>query len=146
MVQNFGLEEQVIFAGFIPESQLPAIYAACDIFVMASREIPGRLDLVEGFGISFLEASASGLPVVAGHSGGVPDAVRDGKTGFLVDPDTPEDIASAIKLLLIDSDLARRLGNEGRHWIETEMSWEHVAKRLRNAIQSLTCARNLQET
>lgn len=146
MVQKFGLEDQVIFAGFIPESQLPDIYAACDIFVMASREIPGRLDLVEGFGISFLEASASGLPVVAGHSGGVPDAVQDGKTGFLVDPDTPEDIASAIKLLLIDSDLARRLGNEGRHWIETEMSWEHVAKRLRNAIQSLTCARNLQET
>lgn len=137
MVQNFGLERQVVFAGFTPESQLPAMYAACDIFVMASREIPGRLDLVEGFGISFLEASASGLPVVAGSSGGVPDAVRDGKTGLLVDPDDPEGIAFAIKLLIIDSDLARRLGSEGRHWVETEMSWEHVAKRLRNAIQRL---------
>lgn len=137
MVQNFGLERQVVFTGFVPESQLSAMYSDCDIFIMASREIPGRLDLVEGFGISFLEASASGLPVVAGRSGGVSDAVKDRKTGLLVDPDNPEDIAFAIKLLITDSDLARRLGRAGRHWIETEMSWEHVAKRLRNSIQKL---------
>ncbi len=137
MVQELGLENQVIFTGFIPDNQLPAIYTSCDIYVMASREIPGRLDLVEGFGISFLEASASGLPVVAGDSGGVSDAVRNGKTGLLVNPDNPEEIASAIKHLLTDDNLARLLGNEGRRWTETEMNWEHVARRMVNAMQKM---------
>ena len=137
MAQALGLENQVEFTGFIPENQLPAIYTSCDIYVMASREIPGRLDLVEGFGISFLEASASGLPVVAGDSGGVSDAVQHGKTGLLVNPDNPEDIASAIKRLLTDDNLARRLGSEGRRWTETQMSWEHAAERLINAIQRM---------
>ena len=137
MVQDLGLEDQVVFTGFVPDNQLPSIYTSCDIFVMASREIPGRLDLVEGFGISFLEASASGLPVVAGDSGGISDAVQHGKTGLLVNPDNPEDIASAIKCLLTDDNLARRLGNEGRRWTETEMSWEHMAKRMISAMQRM---------
>ena len=137
MVQDLGLEGQVVFTGFIPGNKLPAIYTFSDIYVMASREIPGRLDLVEGFGISFLEASASGLPVVAGNSGGVSDAVHHGKTGLLVNPDNPEDIASAIKGLLIDEDLAKCLGNEGRRWAETQMSWEHVAERMVNAMQRM---------
>ena len=137
MVQALGLENQVEFTGFVSDNQLPATYTSCDIFVMASREIPGRLDLVEGFGISFLEASASGLPVVAGDSGGISDAVQHGKTGLLVNPDNPEDIASAIKCLLTDDDLARRLGDEGRRWTETEMSWEHMAKRMISAMQRM---------
>jgi phosphatidylinositol alpha-1,6-mannosyltransferase len=137
MTQILGLENQVEFTGFISRNQLPSIYNSCDIYVMASREIPGRLDLIEGFGISFLEASASGLPVVAGNSGGVSDAVRNGKTGILVHPDNPEDIASAIKRLLTDNNLARRYGNEGRRWTETQMSWEQVAERLVNAIHRM---------
>jgi phosphatidylinositol alpha-1,6-mannosyltransferase len=137
MAQILGLENQVEFTGFISGDQLPPIYNSCDIYVMASREIPGHLDLIEGFGISFLEASASGLPVVAGDSGGVSDAVRNGKTGILVHPDNPEDIASAIKRLLTDDSLARRYGNEGRRWTETQMSWEQVAERLVNAIQRM---------
>ncbi len=137
MVQDLGLEDQVVFAGFVPDNQLPAMYTSCDIFVMASREIPGRLDLVEGFGISFLEASASGLPVVAGDSGGVSDAVQHGKTGLLVNPDNPEDIAYAIKCLLTDNNLATCLGNEGRRWTETEMSWEQVSKRMVSAMQRM---------
>jgi phosphatidylinositol alpha-1,6-mannosyltransferase len=137
LAQNFGLESQVTFTGFVPDSQLPEIYAKCDIFIMASREIPGRLDLIEGFGISLLEASASGLPVVAGRSGGVADAVLDGETGVLVNPDNPQDIAYAIKLLLNDSDFAKRLGEKGRHWTETQMSWEHAAERLLDAVERL---------
>ncbi|MCR4343120.1 MAG: glycosyltransferase family 4 protein [Candidatus Scalindua sp.] len=137
MVRDLDLENQVVFTGFISDNQLPAIYNSCDIYVMASREIPGRLDLVEGFGISFLEASASGLPVVAGDSGGISDAVQHGKTGLLVNPDNPADIASAIKCLLTDDNFARRLGNEGRRWTETQMSWEHVAKRMVNAMQRM---------
>ncbi|MCR4345205.1 MAG: glycosyltransferase family 4 protein [Candidatus Scalindua sp.] len=137
MAQNLDLENQVVFTGFISDNQLPAIYNSCDIYVMASREIPGRLDLVEGFGISFLEASASGLPVVAGDSGGISDAVQNGKTGLLVNSDEPEDIASAIKRLLNDDNLSRRLGNEGRQWTETQMSWEHAADRLITAMQRM---------
>ena len=137
MAQALGFKNQVEFTGFIPDNQLPAIYTSCDIYVMASREIPGRLDLVEGFGISFLEASASGLPVVAGDSGGVSDAVQHEKTGLLVNPDKPEDIATAIKLLLTDDSLARRYGNEGRRWTETQMSWEKVARRLVSAMQRM---------
>lgn len=137
MVKNLGLESQVTFAGYVSESQLPEIYADSDIFVMASREIPGRLDLIEGFGISFLEASASGVPVVAGRSGGVSDAVRHEKTGLLVNPDDPMDIAKALQRLLENPDLASRLGNQGGLWVEAEMSWECVAERLRNIIKNL---------
>jgi len=78
-----------------------------------------------------------GFPVVAGDSGGISDAVQHEKTGLLVNPDNPEDIASAIKRLLIDENLAKRLGNEGRRWTETQMSWEHVAERLINAMQRM---------
>lgn len=137
MVQDLGLENQVMFTGFVPQEQLPSLYASCDIFIMASREIPGRLDLVEGFGISFLEASASGLPVIAGDSGGISDAVKNGKTGLLVNPDAPEEIAFAIKRLLTDSNLAKRLGSEGRRWAEMQMSWEHVAKRMQSAMRRM---------
>ncbi|MCP4252517.1 MAG: glycosyltransferase family 4 protein [Candidatus Scalindua sp.] len=137
MVQDLGLEEQVVFAGFVSGDQLSSMYSSCDMFVMASREIPGRLDLVEGFGISFLEASASGLPVVAGNSGGISDAVQNGKTGLLVNPDDPEEIALAIKRLLIDKSLARRLGDEGRRWTETQMGWEQVSRRMVSAMQRM---------
>jgi len=137
MVLTLGIDCQVKFAGFIPDSKLPDIYSSSDIFVMASRQIPGRLDLIEGFGISFLEASACGLPVVAGNSGGVPDAVRDRETGLLVNPDAPGDIARALKLLLTDVDLARQLGEEGRKWVETQMSWECVAERMLSAVRKL---------
>ena len=137
MVQTLGLDRQVKFAGFIPDHELPDIYACSDIFVMASRQIPGRLDIIEGFGISFLEASASGLPIVAGNSGGVSDAVCDGETGLLVIPDAPEDIARALKRLLTDDGLARELGKKGRKWVETQMNWDCVAEQMHNAIRRL---------
>ena len=136
-VEILGLNRQVKFTGFIPDSQLPDIYAECDIFVMASRQIPERLDLIEGFGISFLEASASGLPVVAGNSGGVSDAVCDGETGLLVKPDEPEEIACALKRLLKDDEFAHELGKNGRKWVESVMNWDCMAERMHNAIQRL---------
>ena len=137
MVSDLGLESQVKFTGFIADPNLPNIYTSADIFIMASREIPGRLDIIEGFGITFLEASASGLPVVAGNSGGVSDAVRDGETGLLVIPDDPNDIARALKRLLNDDDFAQKLGNNGRKWVETQMNWDCMADRMHNAIEHL---------
>lgn len=137
IAKNLGVEQQVKFAGFVPDGDLPQIYASSDIYVMASREIPGRVDLIEGFGISFLEASASGLPVIAGNSGGVSDAVCDGETGLLVVADSAQDIARALKRLLEDDNLAKELGKKGRKWVETQMNWDCVAGRMHNAIWKL---------
>jgi phosphatidyl-myo-inositol dimannoside synthase len=137
MSKKLGLENEVIFAGYIPDRELPGVYASADIFIMASREIPGRLDLIEGFGIAFLEASASGLPVIAGRSGGVADAVRNGQTGLLVNPENPKEIAEAIHLLLTNPDLCQRLGGEGRQWTMCQMNWENAAKRLLDKMQRM---------
>jgi phosphatidylinositol alpha-1,6-mannosyltransferase len=86
---------------------------------------------VEGFGISFVEASASGLPIVAGNSGGVPDAVRDGETGFLVEPEDPAAVAERVTELLANPNLARTIGQAGRRAVETYYNWDRVMKDLR---------------
>src|SRR5439155_1699694 len=95
-----GVGDAVRFLGFVGDDELPALYNAADLYVGASR----RYDLLaEGFGISIVEASACGLAVVGGRSGGVPDAVRDGETGILVDPDDPEAVAAADAPLPLDA-------------------------------------------
>jgi len=86
--------------------------------------------LVEGFGISLVEASASGVAVVGGRSGGVPDAVRDGETGLLVDPDDPAAVAAGITRLLGDDGLRRRMGAAGRRAVETFYNWDRVCRDL----------------
>jgi len=136
IANELGLSDQVKFMGHVPDNQLPEIYASADLFVMPCREVPGRLDLIEGFGISFLEASASGIPVIAGRSGGVSDAVRHGQTGYLVNPNNPQEIARAIEILFGDKELACKMGTEGRKWIEAEMSWDHMADQLYNVLQA----------
>jgi phosphatidylinositol alpha-1,6-mannosyltransferase len=78
-----------------------------------------------------VEASACGLPVVAGKSGGIPDAVRDGETGFLVPPDDPAAIADGVGRLLGDRDLAARIGAAGRRAVETYYNWDRVVRDLR---------------
>lgn len=85
---------------------------------------------VEGLGIVYLEASASGLPVVAGDSGGAPDAVREGETGHVVNGRDPDQIADRVAALLADPALARRMGAAGRAWVEREWRWEAQAARL----------------
>lgn len=124
LVASCGLGDVVRLLGFVPESDLPALYNAVDVFVLASR----RYDLlVEGFGIACVEASASGLPVIATRSGGLPEAVRDGETGLLVEPDDPAAVAAAAIRLLGDRALAARLGAAGRAAVETYYNWERVA-------------------
>jgi len=111
--ERLGLSDAVTFAGFVQDDELPACYAAADVFVMVSRERPAKGD-VEGFGIVYLEASAAGRAVVAGRSGGVMDAVEDGVTGLLVDPEDPRAVAEAIVHLLDDPDLRHRMARAGR--------------------------------
>lgn len=124
-----GVADHVVITGSVPWSELPSYYAAGDVFAMPCRTRRGGLD-VEGLGIVYLEASATGLPVVAGDSGGAPDAVLDGETGFVVPGRDRDALVDRLVQLLTDSALAKRLGAAGRDWVETEWRWDTQAARL----------------
>ena len=126
---SLGLENAVIFTGFVPEDDLPAYYKLATLFAMVSRQTPGSHE-VEGFGLVYLEANACGLPVVAGRTGGVPDAVLDGRTGYLIDPFSEEEIAAAIIRLLENPQLCEELGSFGRERAINEFSWQQFSQRL----------------
>ncbi|MGK5557570.1 glycosyltransferase family 4 protein [Actinomadura kijaniata] len=124
-----GVAGSVVFTGSVPWEELPAHYDAGDVFAMPCRTRRGGLD-VEGLGIVYLEASATGLPVVAGDSGGAPDAVLDGETGVVVPGRSVPDVAAALVDLLTDPGRARKMGARGREWVEREWRWEIQAERL----------------
>jgi phosphatidylinositol alpha-1,6-mannosyltransferase len=127
LVAETGVGDAVRFLGFVPDDDLPALYNAADLFVLASR----RHDLlVEGFGIAVVEASASGLAVLGGREAGVPDAIREGETGLLVDPYDPAAVAAGINRLLGDAELRRRMGAAGRRAVESYYNWDRVARDL----------------
>ncbi|WP_406097741.1 glycosyltransferase family 4 protein [Streptomyces sp. NBC_01013] len=125
-----GVRDSVRFTGPVPWEELPAHYGAGDVFAMPCRTRRGGLD-VEGLGIVYLEASATGLPVVAGDSGGAPDAVLDGETGWVVRGGSAEESAERIVLLLGDAELRQRMGERGRAWVEEKWRWDLLAERLR---------------
>ncbi|HEV7896878.1 MAG TPA: glycosyltransferase family 4 protein [Planosporangium sp.] len=133
LARDLGVADDVVFTGSVPWEELPAHYAAGDVFAMPCRTRAGGLD-VEGLGIVYLEASATGLPVVAGDSGGAPDAVRDGQTGYVVGGRDIDAIADRVATLLADPDLARRLGAAGRAWVEAEWGWQTHADRMRTLL------------
>jgi phosphatidylinositol alpha-1,6-mannosyltransferase len=127
LVATLGLGDAVRFLGFVPDADLPALYNAADLYVGASR----RFDLLaEGFGIAIVEASACGRAVVGGRAGGVPDAVREGETGLLVDPGEPRAVAAGVIRLLGDDELRGRMGAAGRRAVETYYNWDRVARDL----------------
>lgn len=124
----------VHFIGGVSGPELPAYYSACDVFAMPCRTRRGGLD-VEGLGMVYLEAAACARPVVAGTSGGAPEAVRDGKTGLVVgDPRSPASVAGSILELLEDRGRATAMGLAGRAWVEAEWSWDSLAVRWRNLL------------
>jgi phosphatidyl-myo-inositol dimannoside synthase len=133
LAREAGVESDVVFAGSVPSGDLPAYYAAGDVYAMPCRTRRGGLD-VEGLGIVYLEASATGLPVVAGDSGGAPDAVRHGETGYVVNGREPRAVVDRLVRLLTDRPLAARLGAAGRAWVETEWRWDTQAARLRSLL------------
>jgi phosphatidylinositol alpha-1,6-mannosyltransferase len=119
------LAGRVRFVGHADDSELPAWYRTADVFLLPSRR--ARVDDVEGFGIAVSEASASGLPVIGGRAGGVPEAVIEGETGLLVDPEDAGEIAGALRALLADPALAARLGAGGRAAVQRYFNWERAA-------------------
>jgi len=122
-VKALGLQERVTFIGRLQYADLPRYICAGDLFVMPSRSRLAGLE-VEGLGIVYLEASACGLPVIAGISGGAPDAVLEGETGLAVDGRRKADVAAAVVELLLDSDRSKAMGIRGRQWIIKEWRWE----------------------
>lgn len=130
LVAEHRLERDVVITGGVPWSELPAHYAAGDVFAMPCRTRQRGWD-VEGLGIVYLEASATGLPVVSGDSGGAPDSVREGETGFIVGGQDQDALVARISQLLTDRELATRLGRAGRAWVESSWTWERSADRLR---------------
>ncbi|EDY52517.1 glycosyl transferase, partial [Streptomyces clavuligerus] len=133
LADNTGVAASVRFTGAVPWAELPAHYGAGDVFAMPCRTRRGGLD-VEGLGIVYLEASATGLPVVAGDSGGAPDAVLDGETGWVVRGGSPEESADRIVALLQDPELRRRMGERGRRWVEEKWRWDLLAGTLRELL------------
>ncbi|MEW2488406.1 glycosyltransferase family 4 protein [Streptomyces sp. NPDC048411] len=125
-----GVTDSVRFTGPVPWEELPAHFGAGDVFAMPCRTRRGGLD-VEGLGIVYLEASATGLPVVAGDSGGAPDAVLDGETGWVVRGGSVEETADRVATLLGDPELCRRMGERGRAWVEEKWRWDLLAEHLK---------------
>ena len=130
LAHDTGVAASVRFTGAVPWPELPAHFGAGDVFAMPCRTRRGGLD-VEGLGIVYLEASATGLPVVAGDSGGAPDAVLDGETGWVVRGGDPDESADRITTLLADPELRRRMGERGRTWVGEKWRWDLLAEHLR---------------
>jgi len=132
-VRELGLENSVHFAGRVDYEKLPAWYLTGDVFAMPCRTRNAGWD-VEGLGIVYLEASASGLPVIAGDSGGAPDAVLDQQTGLVVDGRDQADVVRACVSLLANEPLRQQFGAAGRVWVEQHWTWDNAAKTLQDLL------------
>jgi phosphatidylinositol alpha-1,6-mannosyltransferase len=141
LTRELGVTDRVIFAGALSDAELPEAYATSTLYVGLSRV--DRDINVEGFGISFVEAGASGVPSVAGDSGGVRSAVRDGETGMVVSPTDVASITGAIALLLRDDNRRRSMGEAARRAVETHYNWERVARETREFTYSVVGERTV---
>lgn len=123
LVRDNRVGESVVFAGAVPWSEAPGWFDVGDVFAMPCRTRKGGLE-PEALGIVFLEAQACGHPVLVGDSGGAPETVLHGETGYVVDPFDPLAIAARAAELLSDLDRVRLMGEKGRAWVEREWSWQ----------------------
>ena len=129
LAEHYRVSEDVVFAGGIAAADLPAYHAMADVFAMPCRTRGAGLD-VEGLGMVFLEASASGVAVIAGRSGGAPETVQHNKTGLVVDGRSVNEIADAVTEMLADPDRAAAMGAAGRDWVTSQWRWDALAARL----------------
>ena len=135
LADRSGVAADIVFTGGVPYPQLPAHFAAADVFAMPCRTRRRGLD-VEGLGIVYLEASATGLPVVAGDSGGAPEAVLEGETGYVVGGRDVAALTERLVRLLTDADLCRRMGETGRAWTQDRWRWDTLAAQLSDLLQA----------
>jgi phosphatidylinositol alpha-1,6-mannosyltransferase len=136
---DLGVADHVVFTGAVRWDELPAHHNVGDVFALPCRTRGRGLD-VEGLGIVLLEAAATGLPVVAGRSGGAPETVRPGHTGEVVDGRDIGELAETLAGLLSDPDRAREMGAAGRDWMSREWQWSGSARRLARFLGAGTSA------
>jgi phosphatidylinositol alpha-1,6-mannosyltransferase len=138
LARQLNLDDQVEILGRVADGEMMSLYDGCDVFLLASREQESPRGLgFEGFGIVFLEAGARAKPVVGGRSGGIPDAVADGVSGLLADPQSPDAVAAALERLLRDSALRTRLGAQARARVRAGFHWDEAAAQVRALHQEL---------
>ena len=107
MVVEKKISNNVLFTGFVPDEKLHAYYEHCDVFAMPSRG--------EGFGLVYLEAMAYGKPCIGSNVDAAKEVISDGETGYCVDPDNIEELAERLFQLLIDSELRKKWGEQGKN-------------------------------
>jgi len=129
LARDLGLQDAVIFAGDVGHDQICDFYNLCDVFAMVNKLDEGGD--VESFGMVFTEANAVGKPVIAGRSGGTAEAVLQSQTGFLVDPEIVDEVASRLLLLLKNEELSKRMGAAGLERVRLEFNWDTRAQALR---------------
>ncbi|MEU5408765.1 glycosyltransferase family 4 protein [Nocardia asteroides] len=134
LAEALDVTDSVVFTGRVPSGELAAHHTIADVFAMPCRTRGAGLD-VEGLGIVYLEASATGVPVVAGSSGGAPETVREGETGLVVHGRSVEQISDAVVELLTDRDRAAAMGAAGRAWVEENWHWDRQGARLRELLR-----------
>ncbi|MGW5571551.1 glycosyltransferase family 4 protein [Nocardia thailandica] len=134
LTDALGLQDSVKFTGRVPSGELAAHHTIADVFAMPCRTRGAGLD-VEGLGIVYLEASATGVPVVAGRSGGAPETVREGETGLVVHGRSITEITGALTELLADPDRAAAMGAAGRAWVEQNWHWDRQGARLKQLLR-----------
>lgn len=133
-VKSKNLEKSVTFLGTISQKNLATWYAASDIFAMPVRTRLFGFD-VEGLGMVYLEAAASGVPTIGTKAGGVPDALVDSSTGFLIKPKNEKELIDRIQYLLANPNLARTMGEAGRDWVVLNWQWAHRRAQLKQLLE-----------
>ncbi|MBA3644973.1 MAG: glycosyltransferase family 4 protein [Gemmatimonadaceae bacterium] len=144
IARELNVEDRVGFVGPMRDDELPEAYATSTLYAGMSR-IDREIN-AEGYGISFLEAGASGIPSVAGDSGGVRSAVRDGETGVIVPPESVDAIVSAIRTMLVEEDRRKAMGVAARRAVETYYNWDRVARDTREFTYRVTAQQLMQTT
>lgn len=129
LARRQGVSEHVLFTGRVAADEVAAHHAMAEVFAMPCRTLGGGLD-VEGLGVVYLEAAASGVPTVAGRSGGAPETVLDGRTGLVVDGRDVPGIAAALVSVLADPQRAAGMGGAGRTWAQQHWAWDVLVERL----------------
>jgi len=132
--RDLAVENRVKFLGFIPYAELPKYLSVCDIFIRPSRS--------EGFGNSFIEAMATGLPVIATPVGGIVDFVDDKETGIFCSPDNPQSIVRAVILLLNDKMLAEQMAQKAKSRVAERYSWDLIALKMRGIFENVKVEAN----
>ena len=129
LASSLGIAERVIFRDFVDHEDLPKYLKISHVFVRPSRS--------EGLGVSFLEAMAAGIPIVAPPIGGIPDFLTSGETGLFCDSNNPEDIAEKIKMILDDENLRKKIIKNARELVEEKYNWNKIAEDYRRLYETI---------